>query len=267
MAELLNLGQHCALPHCSLLDFLPITCQFCQSFYCKEHFLPESHSCPNLPVVNTSNTTGAPPPRYECSVPKCTKAELAPVNCPHCQVMVCLGHRHQSEHSCSKLVIPIHSMTQTKAKVDEIISAQSVVPVKSKKIRSLKAQKTAAKVQLMKLKMKSSGDKSLPQQERVYFLVTPPKESNKAPAGVWVSEKWVMGRVVDSLTNTLGVKNENNVVGKDKVKMFRAADGKSVCEDMSEPLKEVLKKEELFNGDSVIIEYVKNNADVIDIES
>jgi len=160
-------------------------------------------------------------------------------------------------------------MTQTKAKVEEILSAQAVVPVKSRKIRSLKAQKTAAKVQLMKLKMKSSGDKSLPQQERVYFLVTPPKESNKAPAGVWVSEKWVMGRVVDSLTNSLCVKNENNVVGKDKVKLFRAADGngKSVCEDMSEPLKEVLKKEELFNGDSVILDYVKNNADVIDIES
>ena len=158
-------------------------------------------------------------------------------------------------------------MTQTKAKVEEIINAKVNVPVKSKKIRSLKAQKTAAKVQLMKLKMKSTGDKSLPQQERVYFLVTPPKESNKAPVGVWVSEKWVMGRVVDSLTNSLGVKNENNVVGKDKIKLFRAADGKSVCEDMSEALKEVVTKEELFNGDSVILDYVKNNADVIDVES
>jgi len=43
--------------------------------------------------------------------------------------------------------------------------------------------------------------------------------------------------------------------------------GQQICEDMSEPLKEVLKKEELFNGDSVILDYVKNNADVIDTES
>jgi hypothetical protein len=179
--------------------------------------------------------------------------------------MVCLAHRHQSDHSCSKLVAPVHSMTQTKAKVEEIIS-QAAVPVKTKKLRSVKAQKTAAKVQLMKLKMKSSGDKSLPQEERVYFLVTPPKISGKSPTGIWVSNKWVMGRVVDSLAASLGVKNENNVVGKDKVKLFRAADGKSVCEDMSEVLKELLTKEELFNGDSVVLEYVKDNADVIDVE-
>jgi len=222
--------------------------------------------CSKLPVTTNGPNRG-PPPRYECTVPKCTKAELAPVYCPHCNVLVCLGHRHQSDHSCIKLVAPTHTMTQTKAKVEEIVNAQATNPVKPKKLRSLKAQKTAAKVQLMKLKMKSTGDKSLPQQERVYFLVKPPKESNKAPVGVWVSEKWVMGRVVDSLTNSLGVKNENNVVGRDKVKLFRAADGKSVCEDMSEVLKDVLTKEELFNGDSVILEYVKNNADEIVIQS
>jgi len=267
MAELVSLGQHCALPDCHLLDFLPINCHFCKSFYCKEHFLPEVHLCPNIPAAQSADLNRGPPPRYECSVPKCSKAELAPVYCPMCSVMVCLAHRHQSDHSCSKLVAPTHKMTQTKAKVEEIINSQAPVSVKTKKMRSVKAQKTAAKVQLMKLKMKSSGDKSLPQEERVYFLVTPPRETGKIPVGVWVSNKWVMGRVVDSLTSSLGVKNENNILGKDKIKIFRAADGKSVCEDMSEVLKEALAKEELFNGDSILLEYVKDNADVIDIES
>eukprot|EP00092_Neocalanus_flemingeri_P023547 GFUD01025535.1.p1 GENE.GFUD01025535.1~~GFUD01025535.1.p1 ORF type:complete len:267 (-),score=66.84 GFUD01025535.1:2-802(-) len=266
MAELPSLGQHCALPDCNLLDFLPITCHFCKNFYCKEHFLPEVHKCPKIPVSPSANLSSDPPPRYECSVQKCSKAELAPVYCPECSVMVCLSHRHQSDHSCSKLVIPVHSMSQTKAKVEEIINSQPT-PVKMKKLRSVKAQKTAAKVQLMKLKMKSTGDKSLPQTERVYFLVTPPKETGKGSVGVWVSNRWVMGRVVDSLAASLGVKNENNVVGKDKVKLFRAADGKSVCEDMSEVLEGVVTKEDLFNGDSVILEYVKDNAAVIEIES
>ena len=58
----------------------------------------------------------------------------------------------------------------TKAVVKEIL-AKSTDQKTPKKLRSVKAQKTAAKVQLMKLKMKSSGDKSLPQDERVYFLV------------------------------------------------------------------------------------------------
>ena len=58
----------------------------------------------------------------------------------------------------------------TKAVVKEIL-AKSSEQKTPKKLRSVKAQKTAAKVQLMKLKMKSLGDKSLPQEERVYFLV------------------------------------------------------------------------------------------------
>ena len=61
-------------------------------------------------------------------------------------------------------------MMGTKAVVKEIL-AKSSEQKTPKKLRSVKAQKTAAKVQLMKLKMKSLGDKSLPQEERVYFLV------------------------------------------------------------------------------------------------
>ena len=52
-------------------------------------------------------------------------------------------------------------------------------PVTGKKKLSKSAQKTAAKVQLMKLKMKSRGQTSLPEDERVYFLVEPPKVRSK----------------------------------------------------------------------------------------
>ena len=67
--------------------------------------------------------------------------------------------RHQQDHDCPKLVLPQKSMTATKAVVDEILSSAPAPPKTEKKVRSVKAQKTAAKVQLMKLKMKSSGDK------------------------------------------------------------------------------------------------------------
>ena len=80
--------------------------------------------------------------------------------------------RHQQDHDCPKLVLPQKSMTATKAVVDEILSSAPAPPKTEKKVRSVKAQKTAAKVQLMKLKMKSIGDKSLPQEERIYFLVS-----------------------------------------------------------------------------------------------
>ena len=52
---------------------------------------------------------------------------------------------------------------------------QTVTTKKPRKKLSLAAQKTAAKVQLMKLKMKSVGQGGLPEGERVYFLVHPPQ--------------------------------------------------------------------------------------------
>ena len=61
--------------------------------------------------------------------------------------------RHQQDHDCPKLVLPQKSMTATKAVVDEILSSAPAPPKAEKKVRSVKAQKTAAKVQLMKLKM------------------------------------------------------------------------------------------------------------------
>ena len=74
-----------------------------------------------------------------------------------------------------------------------------------------------------------------------------------------------MGKVVDSIADTLGVPNFNNVGDKDKLKLFRSVDGVSVCEDMSTGVKAIIDSEELFNGDKVILEYVENNESVIDI--
>ena len=74
-----------------------------------------------------------------------------------------------------------------------------------------------------------------------------------------------MGKVVDSIADTLGVPNFNNVGDRDKLKLFRSVDGVSVCEEMSTGVKTIIDSEELFNGDKVILEYVENNESIIDI--
>ena len=74
-----------------------------------------------------------------------------------------------------------------------------------------------------------------------------------------------MGKVVDSVADTLGVPNFNNVGDRDKLKLFRSVDGVSVCEEMSTGVKTIIDSEELFNGDKVILEYVENNESIIDI--
>ena len=75
-----------------------------------------------------------------------------------------------------------------------------------------------------------------------------------------------MGKVVDSVADILTVPNFNNVGDRDKLKLFRSADGVSVCEDMSIGVKAIIDSEELFNGDKVILEYVENNESVIEID-
>ena len=71
-----------------------------------------------------------------------------------------------------------------------ILASAPEKPTPPRKPRSVKAQKTAAKVQLMKLKMKSkAGNNGLPQEERVYLLVSLPKALQKQPQGTWVGNK------------------------------------------------------------------------------
>ena len=36
-ADLMGLGEHCAVPHCSLLDFLPFKCDCCTKTFCLSH--------------------------------------------------------------------------------------------------------------------------------------------------------------------------------------------------------------------------------------
>ena len=91
------------------------------------------------------------------------------------------------------------------------------VLVNQRRFRSIKAQKTAAYVQLMKLKMKSSGNKTLPQGEKIYFMVTPPKVTGKPASDIWVSKKWVLSKVADAVVDLLSAPIFNNVSEKQKV--------------------------------------------------
>lgn len=74
-----------------------------------------------------------------------------------------------------------------------------------------------------------------------------------------------MGKIVDSVADTLSIPNFNNMGDREKLKLFRSVDGVSVCEDMSLGVKTILDNEDLFNGDKVFLEYVENDASVIDI--
>ncbi|CAD5220881.1 unnamed protein product [Bursaphelenchus xylophilus] len=132
MAEFPNLGSHCAVSSCNLLDFLPYKCFKCEKEFCAEHFKAEEHECgikdvrvpicplceqpvpvgknesPDLIVgSHIDNDCKSDPARQKrayknrCSKKGCKKREVVPFTCPDCGANFCVGHRHGADHDCT----------------------------------------------------------------------------------------------------------------------------------------------------------------------
>jgi len=252
MAEFPTLGDNCSWKDCNDLDFLPIVCNFCKKNYCKVHFLPETHSCSHYKNVQ-ADVCKKTEERYYCHVPNCDKWELAPVLCNFCSKQVCLSHRYQDSHNCEKLAEKQKLMPATKQHVSNIIKESQITVKKPRKKLSLSAQKTAAKVQLMKLKMKSVGQPGLPDTERIYFLVNPPQESGKSGVGCYVSKNWSLGKIIDSLADSTKTVNENNVSTARKLRLYR--NGEMLSQSLDTPLSSLVDTEAVLNGDTIDLDY------------
>ncbi len=259
MAELPNLGKHCSAADCQQLDFLPFECKHCTSVFCKEHFPLEAHSCSSKTSVTVTEKRRNQDV-YACSVDGCAKKELTPVICPRCAVQVCLAHRAELDHRCSKYEAPKETMVKTKEVVADIARKNEAAASrdKPKMLRNVKSQKTAAKVQLMKLKQRANGNQSLPQEERVYFKLVLPK-SKGGFAETFVSKLWTVGRTIDEVATVSGTRNRNNVSGEAKLRLFRFQDGKNLCAALDKTVGEFVADDEIFNGDCLVLEYVDDS--------
>lgn len=93
--ELPELGKHCALDKCNKLDFLSFECSHCHLIFCKEHYLPDYHSCTQCDKSEIPSTV--PLANYKCSYENCTAVSPVEMNCCVCKHHFCLEHRH---HGC-----------------------------------------------------------------------------------------------------------------------------------------------------------------------
>lgn len=130
-----NLGKHCSVEDCKLIDFLPFTCDCCQKVFCLKHRSYIKHQCPKgdkndvtvvicplcakgvrlIPEEDPNITweshvnTECDPSNYE----KATKKKKCPVRgcrevltfsntvkCRDCTIDHCLKHRFGPDHSC-----------------------------------------------------------------------------------------------------------------------------------------------------------------------
>ena len=251
--EFPELGQQCYVKSCQQIDFLPIKCSRCQGTFCKDHSSLDGHACSSLsdekPIVKSEIA------RTECSLDNCSKDVMA--NCPLCRIDFCMNHRLEADHKCASIG---HNVTEdflpkTKAVVDSIIAKNKAKANKVPNPKTVKNQKLTAKVNLMKLKQKAEGPKSIPNEERIYFSV----KSKKGQRNVFVSKVWPFGKVLDTAADLSGIENKNNTsTSTTTLKLFKLSDGFEVSSDLSVQLQELVENQVIFNGDTLILDYVEN---------
>lgn len=150
-------------------------------------------------------------------------------------------------------------MAATQELVKTIVESKKSAPA-SKGRRGSKNSATAAKVALMKLKLHAAGDKGLPQTERTYFQVFLPKESKTSSLPMFFCSKWSVGKVVDYAASLASLKNSNNILAAKKLRLCHPQTGEAL--QMDDTLLSLLADAEspLYNGGSVILEYLDNDS-------
>nr|XP_006825138.1 PREDICTED: AN1-type zinc finger protein 1-like [Saccoglossus kowalevskii] len=192
--------------------------------------------------------------------------ELLPIICEHCQMQVCLSHRHQVDHRCSKYEAPTEKMTKTSEHVRQIIDSKKDKSPLKKGPSGVKSKKTAAKVALMKMKMHAVGDKGLPQNERLYFEIFLPLGHSVRSQSMFFSKVWTIGKTIDKIAELAKLKNNNNIVTAQKLRIFD--ENGCIILPLEQSLDRLIESEVFHSGGSVIIEYVDDScAKLENIES
>ncbi|XP_024896943.1 AN1-type zinc finger protein 1, partial [Pteropus alecto] len=250
----------------STLDFLPFVCDACSGIFCLEHRSRESHSCPEVTVINERLKSDAHP-SYPCSFKGCAERQLVPVVCPYCEKHFCLRHRHQSDHECEKLEVPEPRMAATQKLVKDIIDSKAGQTTRKGR-KGAKNSETAAKVALMKLKMHAYGDRSVPQTERIYFQVFLPKGSKEKSKPMFFCHRWSVGKAIDFAAALASLKNDNNKFTAKKLRLCHVTSGQALPLDHT--LESWMAKEAcpLHSGGNVILEYLSDDEQFLkDIDS
>ncbi|CAD8164616.1 unnamed protein product [Paramecium octaurelia] len=123
-----SIGKRCNYSICKQQDFLPFTCQLCDSAFCSEHRTPEAHECKKqsvkkqaiiCPICNKGvsytseqnenivwelhfqkECTQQPTQKKQCPTCNTKLTSLNSVQCKTCGKEVCLKHRQSEDHDC-----------------------------------------------------------------------------------------------------------------------------------------------------------------------
>ncbi|XP_008218032.1 AN1-type zinc finger protein 1 [Nasonia vitripennis] len=259
--EFPNTGVQCFIKECNQLDFLPLDCKYCKNIFCKNHFNTTSHSCPQL-AENVAENTGKAN-LFHCSQMQCTTKSAVEMTCVKCKKNFCLIHRF---HDCfEENQDTRQSELERWSKPKEVfLETKKIVDTElTNKLKKSKNSALAIKVQLMKLKNKSVGPSIVPVGDRCYFSVHPPINNGSkifdGSRGAYVSVNWSIGKVIDSISDSLNIPNSNNLANVQKLRMFHYLNGNIVTNQMDIILSELFRIGILVDGQDIILEYSTND--------
>lgn len=117
-----DIGAHCQMAYCHVLDFLPFRCESCRGTYCLDHRSEIAHKCPKegewarrragrdnkstttTPLSGRPNLLSHDKQCYETACKTILDTIRNPVNvCPTCRRSYCLKHRMPEDHDCKNV--------------------------------------------------------------------------------------------------------------------------------------------------------------------
>nr|XP_023016405.1 AN1-type zinc finger protein 1-like [Leptinotarsa decemlineata] len=256
--ELPKIGKQCAQSECNQLDFLPLQCK-CGKTFCSEHFYLHVQACETSKIVTDDELTKIGQ-LFICSSEGCSEKSIIPLICEKCGKHFCVKHRHLTEceptdadtlaKEREKYAKPVRMFNEAKAVVDQEVE-KKIDDAKKK----TKSREMASKLQLMKIKNKATGLKSIPVANRIYFNVF---HSEKA-SPIFVSSQWTVGRAIDAIAQEMNLQNNNNKSTEKKLRLFKKCDNQIISQNVSSVLKSLLESKFILDGDSLVIEYVDDD--------
>ncbi|CAG4959181.1 unnamed protein product [Parnassius apollo] len=288
--EFPTLGEHCQNEDCKQKDFLPLQCK-CGKVFCRAHFGDHCTSgfCEMAPKPKDIRLK-SDDEIFRCSEEGCKNGNLHELLCSKCNKHYCIEHRFHP--SCPEIddETMARKIEQYEAPRRQFHEAnkhlqQKITENIRKALQSSTKVKTASKIHLMRIKQKALGPKSIPASDRVYFAIRKPVNLEPKPVRIitdeenvvqiesvtldpdlkdtvpiFISSKWSLGRVLDSICDTCNIKNDNNKFGDVKLRLFRQLDGYCVSPwKMDIEMADLIKNEILMEGDKLVVEYISND--------
>ncbi|QPG72937.1 hypothetical protein FOA43_000241 [Brettanomyces nanus] len=221
---IMDIGKHCSV--CHRLDFLPFTCPKCHMSFCGEHRADfNSHKCivemnlkkNRIPPVNTRNLPPASSLFPDLDKLREKANERAKRQNGGDHVLGSEGgNKYRDDSTNRALSSAEHALSRLKV----LLGGKKEAANRGAKLSILhrfSSKSTLQIVELAKLKKAAKGDPKVSSTQRIYIWCVYVEDFQKSNSvsektELWVSKAWPIGRMLDSCTEQMKVKNLNNRV-------------------------------------------------------